>query len=298
MQDGLDGSEGAEQPEAPVETPELETVLQSWQQGDVFFAPDLPFVHLARADRPLTPEAREAAAAEEGTDDTLLVVPVITPGLVLISQTCDVVRSPAERPYLEIAPLRKLPPEAMVEVRRGDRPQYAALPGLSEADLAVDLDRTMTIEKAVLLEIEPTQKVRGCPTEEAAAMFGLALGRKRARFAFPDDFVSSLTRIQKRIRKKHAKGTAEGQLYGACREIRVRARPTWENPTIIELWFLFDAEGRIPATASDLLDDLAEQFVPTGVFNEIALKVAALDEITAKLYVESYPLDLDHLSGG
>lgn len=296
MQSESDESEEAERPEASAIPPSLELLLQDWQQGDVFFPDDLPFFHLASVAEPLTLEAKEAAAPD-ASEDWLLFVPVKVPGLVIVTQTCDIVRAPEDRPYLEVAPLRALTTDVMNEVRRGERPQFAALPGLGATDLAADLDRVMTIEKSVLLAIDPHQKVRGCPTDEAAANFGLALARKRSRFAFPDDFSASLARIQKRIRQKHAKGSSEGQLYEACREIRARARPNWTNPSSVELWFLFDAEARIPGDADDILEALAERFTPTGVFKEIALVAAALDAISAKLYLESYPLDLDHLSG-
>jgi len=126
--------------------------------------------------------------------------------------------------------------------------------------------------------------------------FAQALARKRSRFAFPEEFVESVRPIQQRIKEKHAKKSKEGEAFANCREIRVRAIPSWSEPAKVELWFLYDAEARIPPGIDDILDGLAEKFFPVGSISQISIQAAAMDAITAKLYNETYPLDLDHLS--
>lgn len=87
-----------------------------------------------------------AAAADPET--TLAELAVL--GLALLSPTCDVVRDCAARPFVEVAPLVELEPHDVGEVERGHRPRHGYVPGLKSAGLVVDLDRVMTVEKAVV----------------------------------------------------------------------------------------------------------------------------------------------------
>lgn len=76
-------------------------------------------------------------------------------------------------------------PEILRQIERGRRPAYAFLPQLADRHLVVDLDRIMTVEKAMVLS---WTRAPGCATDVEARAFAQALARKRARFAFPDDF--------------------------------------------------------------------------------------------------------------
>lgn len=120
-----------------------EETLAGWQQGDVIIEGAPTFVHLADLARPLTKAAREWAETDpndEG-DDTSAVIETQPLGIVVVTQTCDIVRSWSDRPYVEVSPL-VLPREAAVleEVRRKERPQYAYLPGIAHLGLIADLD--------------------------------------------------------------------------------------------------------------------------------------------------------------
>ncbi|MDW7712619.1 MAG: hypothetical protein SCH98_19310 [Deferrisomatales bacterium] len=86
----------------------------------------------------------------------------------------------------------------------------------------------------------------------------------------------------------------------ALREIRVRAAPAWDAEAIeLTLWFIRDEndatfQGR---NWSDLLSSWLSLVEPGGRFVAIEGLVVTLDDLTARDYVESDPLDLDHLSG-
>lgn len=58
----------------------------------------------------------------------------------------------------------------------------------------------MTVEKAVVASWTRTD---GCRTDEQRRAFATALSRKRARFAFPDDFVAAARQLQDRLADKH-----------------------------------------------------------------------------------------------
>ena len=85
----------------------------------------------------------------------------------------------------------------------------------------------------------------------------------------------------------------------ALREIRVVAAPDW-NAARVEIFFWFvrgdadtDFEG---ANWADLLKEWLKQVPPTGRFHAVNGQVLALSDMTAADYVDSDPLDLDHLS--
>jgi hypothetical protein len=71
---------------------------------------------------------------------------------------------------------------------------------LADQNLAADLDRTMTVEKAV---VAGWQRVQGCHSDDEARVFAQALARKRVRVALPDDFTAFIRGLQNRIKEKH-----------------------------------------------------------------------------------------------
>ena len=248
------------------------------------------FVHRLDPGAPLTELSAEVA---EGGGD---LAETQVSGFVVVSQSCDVVRSCVERPYVEVAPLVEVGSDELQTIERARRPRYAFIPGLRDRGLVGDLDRVMTVEKAVVAGWE---RVSGCVTDRQRRAFSQALTRKRSRFAFPDDFTELVRKLQSRLHEKHDKGTEEGEALRALREIRVGATPSWDDEVIdIMLWFIrnegeSDFNGRSWDT---LLERWLTLVPPTGRFRTVDGIVVTLDDLTARDYVESDPLDLDHLS--
>jgi len=149
----------------------LDTALESWRQGDFVIGP-LGFVIRFDPELPLRPGDQD-----EATDSDLCDQDVA--GLVVLTQTCDVVRKARDRPYVEVGPLVRVKDAAELEnIRRGASPHYAYLPGAAPRMLIADLDRVMTIEKSLL----PTwTREVGCPTDQDQRDFAKALARKSSR---------------------------------------------------------------------------------------------------------------------
>ena len=154
----------------------------------------------------------------------------------------------------------------------------------------------MTVEKAIVAKWPRTV---GCRTDYEVRRFSLALARKRARSAFPDDFTAFIKKLQSRLLEKHDRQSDEGRALRALREIRVHAAPSWDA-TEVELTFWFireedasDFEGK---SWDSLLDVWLKLIIASGRFEPVNGAVMALEDLTAKDYVESDPLDLDHLS--
>lgn len=265
--------------------------LSHWRQGDCVLGEHW-FVHRISPELPLTDAAREAAS--EGND--LAESPVR--GFAVLTQTCDIVRLCGDRPYVEVAALVDVDAATLTVIQRGRRPRYAFLPGIAGHCLVADLDRVMTVEKTVVAGWE---RVSGCDSDEAAAReLARALTRKHARFAFPDDFSSLTRKLQDRLLEKHAKSSLEGEAFRSLREVRVRALPSWDDGSI-DLMFWFVRKDDVMDFDGTSWHELLYQWlklVPAarGRFQSVDGVVVGLDDLSAREYVESHRLDLDHLS--
>jgi len=266
----------------------LDKTLESWCQGDFVIGP-LSFIVRFEPDISVWLGDRDDVADSDVYEDEV-------EGLVLLTQTCDVVRKSKDRPYVEVGPLVRARDEAFLQsIMRGSSPRYAYVPGAAPRMLVADLDRVMTVEKSLLMK---WTRETGCPTDQDHRYFAEALARKRARFAFPDDFVSMVEGLRGRITQKHAKESPEGTCLRMLREIRVAALPRWDaTPVSLLFWFIV-AEGESPAD-----EDLRRQckawmdYVrPSGRFSSFDSDVVGLDDISAREYLNSDRLDLDHLS--
>ncbi len=268
----------------------VDTALKEWCQGDCVLGEHW-FVHRSNPQRPLTLDS--ANVAQEEADLTESKVK----GLAVVTQTCDIVRSCVDRPFIEVVPLVEVDEQCFYEIQRGRRPQYAYISGVVEHRLVADLDRVMTVEKAVIVE---WQRTPGCQNDQDIRALRQALARKRVRFAFPDNFTKFANKLQKRMQEKHDKTeSAEGKALRTLREIRVRAEPSW-NASEVQLMFWFirhEEQSQFEGIGWDQFLKQWLKLIPeAGQFHNVEGSVVALEDMTAKDYIESDPLDLDHLS--
>lgn len=268
----------------------VNTRAQSWRQGDVVEAG--PIIWLTTTDAPLTPQG-----AQVGGDGVVCVV-AEAERLVVVSQTCDVVRDCAQRPYVLLARVVSLDEPEAGEARRGSRPRFVPVPGLGD-DAFADLDLLTTVEKSVIVDQEP---ISGLPDDDARRSFGLGVARTFSQFAFPDDLKMALHGLVARIRTKHAKNSPEGRALAALDEIRVAARPSWDAPEIdVFLYFTPGSRRKADEVMSDdewadMVDGWLLRASPFGVIRSIDGDMVPLDELSAREYLDSDALDLDHLS--
>ena len=277
----------------------IDEALRAWRQGDVSLDAGLEFLHLADLSRPHSPASRQVAEDMANNGEALEAgaMPVLDEvrGMVMLSQTCDVVRGCRDRPFVEVAPLIEMSRQEVEAIRRLRRPAFAYVPATAEAHLVADLDRTMTVEKSLVARW--TRKP-GWKTDAELRDFALALARKRSRFAFPDDFVAAAQALQRRFVDKHDKETVEGAHLRALREIRVRAAPSWNEKQIrLGWWFVKDSDPEnVDADWPSSMDQWLDLFDQTGRFRLDPPTTCRLEDMTARDYVESDRLDLDRLS--
>lgn len=267
----------------------VDAVLADWRQGDCVLGEQWFLFRLDPSD-PLTPAAKEAAA--EGAE----AAEVEVRGLMIATQTCDIVRRCQDRPFVEVCPLVEVGEDELHQIERGQRPRYAYVPAVAKERLVGDLDRVMTVEKAVVASWTRTV---GCDSDAETRTLARALARKRVRFAFPDDFTRLVRKLQSRLQQKHGKNSDEGRALRSLREIRVRAAPSW-SADAVQLLFWFLRNENEPDFEGKEWDDQRKKWLKlvraSDRFTQVDGIVTTLDDITARDYVESDPLDLDHLS--
>jgi hypothetical protein len=273
--------------------------LQHWRQGDVVLDSGLEFLHLGDVSRPLSSASQQIASASGSADEIPYgATPILdkVAGLVMLTQTCDIVRDCRKRPFVDVAPLIRVSAEWLSDIRRLRRPAFAYVPGTAADQLVADLDRIMTVEKVLVAD---WTRVSGWETDSDLRDFALALSRKTSRFAFPNDFNSATRQLQERFTKKHDRKSDEGAHLRALTEIRVRAAPSWDSERVqLSWWFIKDAD---PNEVDEVdwpgwADKWIKLFADTGRFNLDPPTVCRLEDMTARDYVESNRLDLDSLS--
>jgi hypothetical protein len=153
----------------------------------------------------------------------------------------------------------------------------------------------MTIEKGLLAV---WTRETGCPTDQDQRDFAEALARKRARFAFPDDFISLIAAFRARIMRKHSKDSPEGVYFRSLREIRITAAPQWDYEKISLMFWFIVIEGTDPSAEAlrKQCDAWMDCIKPGCRFSTIDYNIVNLDDISAREYLSSDRLDLDHLS--
>jgi hypothetical protein len=275
----------------------IETALWEWRQGDATLDVGTFIVHLADKRAPLT------AAARDFVDDVpaeynLYDVFTSVKGLTVVSQSCDIVKKCALSEYLEVSPLVEIDDEARLHaIRKGRQLRYAYLPGLANRKLAVDLDRTMTVEKAV---VAGWNRIPGCITDPERVDFADALARKRQRFAFPDSFNAGLAKFRDRLKEKEGKASLEGALIAALDHIRVRPDPNWDAASVAVLfWFLLEPGAKIDLDASRTMITAwvrRIRFSPPFSLGDPPFYLVERRDMTVEDYMDSYRLDYDDLS--
>lgn len=267
---------------ADVLTDEEFQALGCWRQGDFT---------LQRTHVPLILE----------TDDEGLDIGTIeTCGWVVITQTCDIVNYGKRKEYVSICPIIVAPPEVVKEVRAGVTPAFGKLDLAVAEDHVVDFGLTATVHKRALILLERRD---GFQNDAARSIFQQSLERRFGRFAFPDWLSNGpLKQLRKRAREAHKSSGANGDIYKAIDEFRVRGNPDLESKdSVIGFLAVVDREKEKKTTRDAIRKELAAQankFVwPDDFIKEDEfMAIGTLDEFTGRDIKESYSVDLDFIS--
>jgi len=228
--------------------------MEPWRQGDI--ADVRAFHHFADLRRPVTVQTLQLSKSTHPSGSPVVRIGTAVEGLVLLTQTCDIQRSAAKRPYVELCPLIRVDPETARAASARERPRFATIPALGP-DAVADLDRVMTVEKGWLTY---ASRIPGWNTDDEIRLFQAAVARRYQRFAFPDDFVNSMDKLRERIVKRHGRpASPEGQLLAVAKEIRAVASPHWSaNDIEVTLYFVLPG-GTLQPVPDELVDAPRQQ---------------------------------------
>lgn len=214
-------------------------------------------------------------------------------GVVVLSQSCDIIREVEARPYVQVA---ALVPATIAELQRAvnkEVPSRIHLNCLLDKELLIDLDVIATVHKSVVATWSRTQ---GCLDDHERRRVAAGFARHRQRFAFPDKFNDLITPVRSWIEKKRNKQSVQGNFVRALHEIRALC-DDWEAPT--ELTFLAvvshiptpDELARWEESAKSLEAKAAHDDYPKAEF-----RIVTYDNISAREYRDSDRLDWEGLS--
>lgn len=247
----------------------------NWRQGDCTVGENW-FLFRTDAEGPLTRVGADAAIQDLDSAET------VARGFAVVTRTSVLIRCREDRRFAEVCPLVRVGETVVHEIKRGRRPYYGYIPGVARDRLVADLDRVMTVEKVVVAKWE---RIRGCGTDDDARRLSIALARKRARMAFPDDFVEFASPLMRRMSSKHDKQTDEGRALRSLREIRARAAPSWDADAVeLMFWFI---RGEYDSRSQDRIWDYCLSTLPEaqrspGRFVRVDGAVQTLDDLTAR----------------
>lgn len=145
-------------------------------------------------------------------------------GVVLMSQTCDLVQ---DRTRVLVAPVTEVSAAVMSAVRKGTKPLL--IPIGSEGNHVADLERILSVPRALLNGAVVLTHAVQARSSEAADRLSARIGRGLHRFAFPDAVHDSLSKMKKKIAESYEKSTSLAGVLRMIDEFRV-ACPDWESP--------------------------------------------------------------------
>ncbi len=185
--------------------------LKYWRQGDFAYSVGgFLYAGIAVGDEPY-----------KATDNLENVV-----GLIVISQTCDIVRRTGGRNYLSVSPLFKKNVKELSNIQHGRRPYLVEVENTDE-EVVADLSCVMSVHKDV---VRTWKRQTGFNDMNGRLRFAAALERKFGQFAFPDEFDEAIKKFRQRIWERHNKqAKAAGKIYRSLAQIRFQAYPDWTD---------------------------------------------------------------------
>ncbi|OLP52610.1 hypothetical protein BJF92_14420 [Rhizobium rhizosphaerae] len=267
---------------ADVLTDEEYKALGRWRQGD------------------FTLQRNHIPLIFETDDEGLDVGTIETCGWIVITQTCDIVNYGKRKEYVSICPIVVVPPDVLKEVHAGVTPAYGKLDLAVADDHVVDFGMTATVHKRALLLLERRD---GFSDDAARSVFQQSLERRYGRFAFPDWLSNGpLRQLRKRAREAHKSSGANGNIYKAIDEFRVRGNPDLESKgSVIGFLAVVNRDKERETTRQAIRKELdtqagkwdwPEDFIKEDEF----IVVGTLDEFSGRDIKESYSVDLDFIS--
>lgn len=147
-------------------------------------------------------------------------------GVVLISQTCDLVQVGTKSRVL-VAPLVACTKAELSEIRKGQRP-LRVLVG-STLDRVADLERMTTIPRNTLSGARVLDRTLKEQSGKAAGELAARIGRAFSRFAFPNGVHETFRKLQRKITEGYTRQSQFAAVLKRVEEFRVEC-DDWNRP--------------------------------------------------------------------
>ncbi|MDT9598554.1 hypothetical protein [Sphingosinicella rhizophila] len=250
-------------------------ILSDWRQGDFTLDADLEIPVLARDKK------RSLFAGATGE------------GMILVSQSCDILRGEGDRPFVQVSPLLSVSESDLNAISRRRKPQFATFPALEARGLVVDLDIVASAEKIV---VASWTRHDGCADDYERQDFAAALARHKQRFAFSDDFNREIQPLRKWIQKRAKQSGVNGEMIRAIEHVRVKC-PDWAAASLdLEFICVLNREPTITERRTWRSVQAEMETTITKAYPNSFLHLATPGELSLEDYRASVQLDLDGLS--
>lgn len=282
----------------------------SWRQGDAVIG-QIPFPWGYTQHAPMLPLSVDLARElkeEDLAEGEFQIAQEEVSGIVVVTQTCDLVRDWQRRPYVQVAPISVLTPEkrasAMAEIKRWKSTRYLYLPALEQDGMVAELDRIFTLEKGVL-DAWRERRIHCCRTEKESLLMSQNVRRYYSRPALPNAFCEGILGLQDLFEKKHDKKPSGGKGFhpGDCLRnlemVLVKASPRWEAYDKVEFTLVqgINADDIPLADWESLKHECASRVaLPPGV--RVTWNFIPYGALPARQYRESVEMDFEFLSVG
>ena len=220
-------------------------------------------------------------------------------GLVVVSQTCDIVSPPTKLPTVAVCPLVHVDQARLGEIGRGRAPRFGFVQEAPKGVVA-DFGRPMSVSKELLSR---WSRQSGFTDESKALKFAQGLERAFGRFAFPDMFNESIRRLDSKIKSKYDKVDSPfGKAVRSIEEIRVRPSAAWDAADVGVTFLLFFKHAELremqPLAIKKQFEEVVKGLDWQGPFrlSDPAVRIGDHDDFSAREYKESVPLDVNALS--
>ena len=278
-----------------------ELVRRGWDQGSLIRAGSVPMPYLGRAAAPGNSAGIEGPGASGlagwGVAQSRLADDEC---LVIVSQVCDLARSPAQEPYVEAVRAFWTSARSVIHQARTNSLRRFLLRERPSADdgveaLVADSTRRVLIEKAALLALEPEW---GFDAGDATRPreFRKWLGERYSREPLPDYLVLAVQRPIVRAVERLRPTDARLQTLLAFREILFVVQND-EPPLQIEILLMLNDGEAFPRPSDDeaaaAAGWLADALMRDGRAVLAHWEVFATTEISVHDYLNAYGLPLD-----
>ncbi len=194
-------------------------------------------------------------------------------GVVVISQSCDVVREDERHPNLIIAKIAHLTSEESRRCRKKEQPRFVHLPGLGN-EVFADLEFIATVAKNGIRPSTIAERIGVDPEDEkAVGMLASQISRRFGRFPFPDNLTPAIRDVQKKVSERYLREDSPiAKVFACIADMRLECSAEWSRPPFdLTLHLIFNRSYLYGLSAESRSTGTPKAFAKPKSVGEIAL---------------------------